>query len=471
MVQGQIQTQSIRPLTTAHLAQTMTLLSLAFDELGEQIEKELSENPALELLEERRCPNCKKVLPPQGKCPICSQPKDVNLEEPIVFVSPSEDFYSKEYSASKEYSDEPASPQLDDLPTYVLKQIAPELDEKDRPIAAYLLTHLDEDGLLSIQTLEVANYFHIALSEVARIQRILQLADPLGVGSCSSVEAILIQLEVLRESRPVPEHTEEVVRDHMNLLSRHLYAEIGKKLGVHSREVNEIATFISENLNPFPARSHWGDSRQASVETPSVYRQPDILISIADDGHEKRLVVEIVLPISGTLRVNPDYRQAMHEVEKETKEEMKGDMDRASLFIKCLQQRNNTMQRLMVKVVSFQKDFILRGEKELRPFTRAEVARELAVHESTISRAVSTKSVQMPNGRIIPLSKFFDRSLNVRTVLRELIANEPKPMSDSALVKQLKKHGFNVARRTVAKYRAMEGILPAHLRHSLIPNP
>ncbi len=467
MLQRQFQSQSLRPLTTAHLAQTMTLLSLAFDELGEQIEKELSANPALELLEERRCPNCKKVLPPQGKCPICSQPADINSEEPIVFVSPSEDFYSREYSPSQEFNDEPAAAQLDDLPTYVLKQIAPELEEKDRPIAAYLLTHLDEDGLLTIEALEVASYFHIAPSEVERIQRIIQLSDPLGVGSCTSNEAMLVQLDVLQERKSIPEHTRDVIQGHMDLLSRHQYGEIGKALGMPGNKVNEIATFISENLNPFPGRSHWGDTRQVGGDMPSVYRQPDILIGIADDAHEKRLVVEIVLPISGTLRVNPDYRQAMREVEKETKDEMKGDMDRASLFIKCLQQRNNTMQRLMGKVVSLQKNFILKGEKELKPLTRVSIARELKVHESTISRAVSTKSVQMPNGRIIPLSRFFDRSLNVRTVLRDLVAGENKPFSDLELVKQLKKHGFDVARRTVAKYRAMEGILPAHLRRSL----
>jgi RNA polymerase sigma-54 factor len=116
-------------------------------------------------------------------------------------------------------------------------------------------------------------------------------------------------------------------------------------------------------------------------------------------------------------------------------------------------------------VVTLQRNFILKGEKHLIPVTRAQLAHELEVHESTISRAVANKAVQMPNGRIIPMSSFFDRSLNVRTILREMIAGETYPMSDAELVCQLSRQGINIARRTVAKYRAMEGILPANLRH------
>lgn len=120
----------------------------------------------------------------------------------------------------------------------------------------------------------------------------------------------------------------------------------------------------------------------------------------------------------------------------------------------------------MYRLVMLQKDYILQGEKHLKPFTRARLSEELEVHESTISRAVSGKSVQLPNRRIIPLSSFFDRSLNVRTVLRDFINQETRPLSDSDLAELLAERGFNVARRTVAKYRAMEGILPAHLRHA-----
>jgi RNA polymerase sigma-54 factor len=96
--------------------------------------------------------------------------------------------------------------------------------------------------------------------------------------------------------------------------------------------------------------------------------------------------------------------------------------------------------------------------------TRAMVAEELGVHESTISRAVSSKSIQLPSGKIVPISKFFDRSLQVRTIIKDLIAKEEKPLSDTKIACKLEEDGYNIARRTVAKYRSMEGILPAHLR-------
>jgi RNA polymerase sigma-54 factor len=120
------------------------------------------------------------------------------------------------------------------------------------------------------------------------------------------------------------------------------------------------------------------------------------------------------------------------------------------------------MRRLAV----IQREFILHGDKHLHPQTRVSLAKKLQVHESTISRAVSNKSVQIPNGHIIPLSKFFDRSLQVRTALKQIIEDEKSPLSDSAISELLDEQGYSVARRTVAKYRAMEGILPSHLRRS-----
>ena len=111
-----------------------------------------------------------------------------------------------------------------------------------------------------------------------------------------------------------------------------------------------------------------------------------------------------------------------------------------------------------------QEEYIRSGEEHILPLTRAQIATEMGVHESTISRAVSNKTVMLPNRKVVALSSFFDRSLNVRTVLKELIQNEKKPLSDAKLVTLLNERGFNVARRTVAKYRLMEGIGSAHQR-------
>ncbi len=458
---------SQRHVTTAHLAQTMTLLSLTVDELKQQIDSELAGNPALEMVEQRTCPACHRPLPDRGVCPICSKPQSAVSEEPVVFVSPVEDFY---YTGSERSMDdgnyEPTSLQTEELPVFVMRQIRSELATDELKIAAYLLTHLDEDGLLTIPLLEVARYFHVPLTKVERVQHVIRRAEPIGVGSSSTKEALLAQLEVLGESKFVPPLTQRIVEEAFDLLTKRQFSDIAKSLKVPLRQVQAATYFISENLNPFPGRCHWGDVRQPGKESVQVYNRPDVIISYLNDDPHSNLVVEIILPIQGALRVNPLFKQAISQAGEEKKEAWKNDLDRASLFVKCLQQRNHTMQRLLFRVVVEQREYVVKGEEHLRPMTRAQFARELGVHESTISRAVAGKSVQLPNKRIVPLSSFFDRSLNVRTILKEVIEAETRPLSDTELAKELKDRGYEVARRTVAKYRLMEGILPAHLRQS-----
>ena len=466
MFQGQFQTT--RPLTTAHLAQTMMLLSMPGEELRQEIDAALAANPALEMIEERRCPTCHRILSDHGKCPVCSLPKTTDSNDPVVFLSPRDDFIPKRDYIDPGLDNEPFSPEVEELPTYVLKQIAPDLDQNQRAVAAYLLTHLDEDGLLTTTILEVSRYTHMLPSEVEKVKRLIQHADPIGVGSNTTTEALLIQLEILRETEDVPEIAERVIQEGMSEISHHQYAELAHKLGVSLKQVTTAAKFIGDNLNPFPARSHWGDVRQPVNEGTEVYHQPDIIINYLNDDPSKQLMVEIIMPTSGTLQVNPLFKEAIKQATADSKADLKGDLEKASLFVKCLQQRNHTMERLITKVVGIQREYILNGEKYLRPVTRAQISRELEVHESTISRAVANKAVQLPNRRIVPLAAFFDRSMNVRSELKEIVQNEKSPLSDSDLVELLSKRGYEVARRTVAKYRSIEGILPAHLRKAML---
>ncbi|MFZ3150578.1 MAG: hypothetical protein WA116_02720 [Anaerolineaceae bacterium] len=463
-----LQTHYQQPLTTtsAHLAQTMTLLSLTAGELLQKVESELSNNPALELVEERRCPMCKRLLPPSGPCPICSQPASYDSTDPIVFISPPEDFYTGSSISSEETPDEPYASESVDLPTYVLRQVAGDLAEEDRIIASYLLTHLDEDGFLTTTSLEVARYHHRLPSEVSAVIERLKRCDPVGVCSANPKEALLIQMEVLSETFNVPKFTWEVINDHLHQLSQHHYPEIARELGTNVQQIQKVTSFISENLNPFPGRAHWGDVRNPNTDDSQVFHRPDILIYHLNDNINNPLVVEIIQPIRGTLRVNPMFKASLKQVEGEKVDEWKGDIEKASLLIKCIQQRSNALRLLLEKLVVYQKDYILSGEKEMQSLTRAEIAKELGVHESTISRAVSGKTIQLPNKRIVPLSIFFDRSLSQRTLIKEMIESEQHPLSDSEIQENLQAQGITIARRTVAKYRSMEGILPAHLRQT-----
>jgi len=465
------QSQNIetRIQTSAHLAQTMTMLGMSADEIREKVEGELAKNPFLELVEERICPTCKRKLPENGKCPICSQPQMENSKENIIFISPREDFAAVNFgSAVEPYHDEPDydSAQTEDLAAYVLKQIGPDLEENQKLVAAYLLNSLDDDGFITTDVFEVAQYYHVMPATVEEVIDLIQHADPLGVGSRNLQEALLVQLKHISESINPPKGAEALIRDSFDDLKHGKYREIAKRHGLTVRQVQTIEKFIGDNLNPFPARAHWGDNMagKATQDYSSVYHEPDILIYYLNEDPRNQLVVEIVMPISGYLRVNQYIKKELRNAPEDRLEEWKNDLDKANLLVKSLYQRNNTISDMMSILIARQEAYIRNGEEYVQPLTRAQIAVEMGVHESTISRAVSNKTVMLPNRKVVALSSFFDRSLNVRTVLKELIQNETKPLSDAKLVTLLNERGFNVARRTVAKYRLMEGIGSAHQR-------
>ena len=463
----QRQFQKTQPQTTAHLAQTMTLLSMNVDELTQEINKSMGENPALVMKEERRCPGCGHKLNEAQLCPICSKPKNPGSDEAIVFLSPRSEFtYNKSANEEELFEDEIGNTSEVNLAEYVLRQIAFDLEPQERIIAAYILNQVDEDGFLHESLAEISSYYHVPLSNVENVKRMIQKADPAGVGSSSPEEALLIQLEIIDESEEVPGYYFDVIRMGFNILSKKQYALIAKKMNITHQEAEKAADFISKNLYPFPARAHWGSYRLPSEEKDQVYTSPDVIISYMNNDQNQPLMVEIKTPVYGTLDINPLYKQAIKQSSEDTKIDLRNDYDKANLLIKCIQQRNNTMQRLMEIITRIQKEYIKKGEKYMESLTRAEISKSLEVHESTISRAVANKSVQLPTGQIIPMSIFFDKSLGVRATLREIIESEKKdqPFSDSDLVDKLNKKGYKIARRTVAKYRSMEGILPAHLR-------
>jgi RNA polymerase sigma-54 factor len=333
-------------------------------------------------------------------------------------------------------------------------------------VAAYILTHLDEDGFLTTTALEVARYHHRLPSEITALIEKLKRCDPVGVCSANPIEAMLVQVEVLSETMNVPALTREVVADYLHQVSQHHYPEIARALGTSSQQIQKVAAFISENLNPFPARAHWGDVRNPNSNDSQVFHQPDILIYHLNENPANPLVVEIILPIRGTLRVNPLFKSSLKQMEQDKTEEWRSDIEKANLLIKCIQQRSNALKLLLEKLVVIQKDYILQGDLAMTPLTRAEIAGMLDMHESTISRAVSSKTVQLPNKKIVPLAIFFDRSLAHRTLIKQMIEDENHPLSDSEIQGMLKEQGIEIARRTVAKYRSMEGILPGNLRQS-----
>ena len=459
----QIQDHSLRPLTTAHLAQTMSLLALSNLELRDKVLSELAENPALELLEDRVCPGCHRRLQADAPCPVCSL--QTGPDEPIVFLSPRDAASPPQVSGvgGEQPEQDVAAPE--DLALHMLQQLASDLLPADRYLAAYILSSLDEDGFLQDAPAILARTTRSELSQVQRVLDLISHADPPGLATAGPRQALLVQLDLLDPEEGINQLARRILEEAFTELGRREFDRIGHKLGVGVKKVHQAATFIQENLNPYPARAFWGSGRQPQEADPNVYHSPDIQVSQGATNASGQLVVEIFAPVAGWLRVNPMFREAMTEKSEEVSDEWAKHIERASLFVKCMQQRNNTMRRLMELLTTEQREFILRGDRHLKPMTRARLAEKIGVHESTVSRAVSHKSIGLPDGRIIPLNRFFDRSLSVRDRIREIIGDEPKPLTDDEIVETLRREGVNVARRTVAKYRSIEGILPARLRH------
>jgi RNA polymerase sigma-54 factor len=457
----------LRPQATAHLAQTMSFLQMPTTELEAALLKELSENPALELVEELRCPECGKRLT-RAPCPACAAPR--GEDAPVVYVATRETTGQRAYRADeREPADDFEPRSRERLDEYILRQIAPALREAERPIAAYLLARLDEDGLLPETTAEVAAFTRAPLSAVEHVLDLIQHADPPGVGARSPSESLLIQMGALCENsaqpQPIIALARSIIQGHFEHLARRDHARIARALRAPVARVDEAALFIQRNLTPFPARAFWGEGTRGVPEPNALtYRDPDVNISLVNRNARGPLVVEVFTPLSGWLRINPELKAALNECEGSDRAKWAQAVERAGLIAKCLQQRNHTMRRLMEIIAVRQRAFILGGDGDLRPLTRSQVARALDVHESTISRAVAGKSVALPSGRIVPLAKFFDRSLSVRDRVRVIVEAETRPLTDDEIAVHLAADGLRVARRTVAKYRNMLGILPATLR-------
>ena len=453
----------LRHQATAHLAQTMALLQMTTAELEASLQQELNTNPALELVEELRCPGCGRRLA-RLPCPTCAAPRADDA--PVVFLSPRQPggFSDRDPDDRPDGFEVRVRERLDE---HILRQIAPVISPAARPIAAYLLARLDEDGLLPEAPAEAAALIRAPLSAVQRVLALIQRADPPGVGARTPAESLLIQLDTLAEGAPerLVNLARLLITDHFEALARREYARIARALQVPISRVNQAAIFIQRNLTPYPARAFWGEGRLPDPNE-AVYREPDMIISQPRRG--AGLLVEVLTPLAGWLRVNPVFKSALTDCESAAERDRWGQaVERATLMTKCLQQRNATLQRLMEIIAVEQRDFILGHDGDLRALTRARIARALGVHESTISRAVAGKSVALPSGRIVPLAKFFDRSLSVRDRVRVIVENEPRPLTDDEIAAFLAGAGVHIARRTVAKYREQLNIPVARLRKEL----
>lgn len=349
------------------------------------------------------------------------------------------------------------------LQQHLLDQLAlSDLSPEDHVIAEEILGNLDEAGLLDVTLADLANLTNTRSEQVERVLKEVQMLDPVGVAARDLRECLLIQLERMGKNSTLEA---QIVSSHLNDLLKRRFPEIARRLGVTVVEVQEAADFIA-TLEPRPARQ-FADDHERIV-------QPDVIVEEDGDDFTVSLNNEQV-PM---LRISNYYKDLLSEpthrgqVRDYIREKIKG----GRFFIKCIQQRQQTILNIAREIVVRQKEFLREGPSALRPMTMNQVAQAVGVHETTVSRATNGKYMLTPQG-IYEMKYFFTPGYQtdagsdisnegVRKAIANVVEKEDKrhPLSDQAILEILKERGIPIARRTVAKYREQLGILPSHLR-------
>ena len=448
------------------------ILELSSQELQKAIAQEISENPAMELVEKEICPACGG--PMQGSiCPAClSQQKTSPTSQDADYDS--SDDYINDMNLSAPAAEEDFDPfslvaaQMS-LAERLLNDLQAMLPKEDLALAVYLVGNLNDNGYLEVSVEEVAYQLDVPQADIERVLVALQSLEPIGIGARNLRECLLIQIGYLQGEGISCTVATEIVKNHLQELAEHKFSRIASELGVGIEDVAGASDFIRHRLNPFPSQGY-GTPDPGSSEGRAPIILPDVIIS-EGEGERDSFEVEVIESKRFFARITPLYQQLAAGLDREpdrfTEDErrhIKQYVSRAKLFIANINQRRQTLQKITESIVEAQKEFLLNGVRQLKPLTRAAVAGRLGMHESTVSRATASKYVMLPNRKVIPFGDFFTASLSVMDVIKELIASETSPLTDQEIADELARRGIVLARRTVAKYREHLRILPSSLR-------
>lgn len=437
------QTQKLLPVLTQQLQQAIKLLQMSQLELTEAIEQELKENPILEITE-------KDEKQEKEESQEDAQ-EELNMEEFLNRYTSSEEFMGKD---DREYPDyENIVKKSSNLRDYLRWQAGLSyFDPQERIAAEWIIENIDDNGYLAYPLSEIAKVSGFSIELLEGVLNKIQRFDPLGVGARNLKECIYLQYEAKGEKDPI---FEEILDKYFDMLEGMHLKEIAKKSG-HSLETIKQVIDKIKGYDPKPGRNF-------SEEFTS-YVVPDVYVVKGEDGFEVYLNDEDI----PELKMNKYYMELYSgkTVDKETKGYIKNKIKQAEWFIKSIQQRQRTLYLVSKSIVKFQEDFFENGIKALKPLVLRDVARDIEVHESTVSRITTNKYMATQHG-IFELKFFFPTGIDnveggqmstnvVRNLIAELVEKEDKssPLTDDEIVNLLKEqHNIKIARRTVAKYR------------------
>lgn len=450
---------SQRLVMTPSLQQAIKLLQMSKLELVEEVQQELLENPTLEESQTEGSPS--------------EQPETAE-KEPAEDGTADDAFSEIDYESyfqdiESEYSPRGGREIPADLPTFA-STLAEQLnltdhltwqlgmnasDERMKEIGRAVIGNLDSDGYLKATIEELQAIGGYSQEEVAQALRLIQDFDPIGVGAANLTECLCLQLKQLGEDGTA---AETIVRFHMDKVQNRRFKELAGILGLQMDDL-EAEIEIIRGLDPRPGQKY-------NTER-SMYIVPDVYIVKVDDEYQV-LLNEDGLP---RLRISPTYRRmvargAATDTPRDAKDYVRNKLRAAFRLIKSLEERQRTIFKVATSIVKFQRGFLDHGVEKMKPLVLRDVADDIGMHESTVSRVVNQKYMHTHRG-VFEMRFFFHSgiasnrgaeavsSLTVKEKIRKIVESEDsaKPLSDSAIVQTLKAEGLQIARRTVAKYR------------------
>ena len=450
---------SQRLVMTPSLQQAIKLLQMSKLELVEEVQQELLENPTLE--------------ESQSETSASEQPETAE-KEPSEDGTTDDAFSEIDYESyfqdiENDYIPRGGGEIRSDLPTFENTLAEPtnltdhlswqlEMNVSDlrmKEIGHAVIGNLDNDGYLKATIEELQAIGGYSPEEVGRALGLIQDFDPVGVGAANLTECLCLQLKHLGEDGSA---AEQIVLFHMDKLQNRRFKELSSALGLELDDL-EAEIEIIRGLDPRPGQKY-------NTER-STYVVPDVYIVKIDDEYQ------VVLNEEGLprLRISPTYRRmvargAAKDTPSDAKEYVRNKLRAAFRLIKSLEERQRTIFKVATSIVKFQRGFLDQGVEQMRPLVLRDVAEDIGMHESTVSRVVNQKYMHTHRG-VFEMRFFFHSgissnrggesvsSLTVKEKIRKIIESEDsaKPLSDSAIVKTLKAEGLQIARRTVAKYR------------------
>ena len=457
--------------------QLMKLIQLPTLDFEQKIQREIEENPALEQNQNSSDEN------DQENHDEYSDSDDINIDDYINYDDTPSYKLNSNNSRGQEEKNIPFSSGIS-FTQHLISQLKPiSLSEKKMKIAEFLVGSIDDSGYIRheldeiIDDLAFTQNIIVDKPELTEVLKIIQDFDPAGVGALSLKECLLIQLKRKRKANSV-DLAIEIIENSFEQFSKKHFEKLMNKYSIDETELKEVITIISK-LNPKPGGSYSGGS------SPIEQVIPDFKISIENN----ELALNLNYRNSPTLNISRDYDEMLKgykleknksKTQREAVQFIKQKLDSAKWFIDAVKQRQQTLLITMQAIMNYQKEYFLTGdERKIKPMILKDIANEIEMDISTISRVANSKYVDTPYGTKL-LKEFFSESMKttsgeeistieIKKILEKIISkeNKRKPETDEKLVKLLNEKGYKIARRTVAKYREQLNIPVARLRKEI----